>query len=136
MFFDKNGSGYIEVDELREALSDESGEIDADVLNDIIREVDTDKVPPILTLLDLHQINLPPISDKQTCFDFVGWSNQLRRVCCNDEDRNGLEKSISTVLEREIQEPKSQSDEGWLFTTPRRVHRSKRCSLTGDLFLR
>ncbi|KDP31193.1 hypothetical protein JCGZ_11569 [Jatropha curcas] len=43
MFFDKDGSGYIELDELREALADESGETDNDVLNDIMREVDTDK---------------------------------------------------------------------------------------------
>ncbi|KAF2316001.1 hypothetical protein GH714_040796 [Hevea brasiliensis] len=43
MFFDMDGSGYIELDELREALADESGETDNDVLNDIMREVDTDK---------------------------------------------------------------------------------------------
>lgn len=44
MFFDKDGSGYIELSELREALADESGETDSDVLNDIMCEVDTDKV--------------------------------------------------------------------------------------------
>ncbi|XP_047325327.1 calcium-dependent protein kinase 10-like isoform X2 [Impatiens glandulifera] len=43
VFFDKNGSGFIELDELSEALADESGETDGDVLNDIMREVDTDK---------------------------------------------------------------------------------------------
>ncbi|XP_010477091.1 PREDICTED: calcium-dependent protein kinase 10-like [Camelina sativa] len=43
MFFDKDGSGYIELDELREALADELGEPDISVLNDIMREVDTDK---------------------------------------------------------------------------------------------
>ncbi|KAJ8753594.1 hypothetical protein K2173_022835 [Erythroxylum novogranatense] len=43
MFFDKDGNGYIELDELREALADESGETDNHVLNDIMREVDTDK---------------------------------------------------------------------------------------------
>ncbi|KAL7139145.1 hypothetical protein ABFS83_09G031800 [Erythranthe nasuta] len=43
MFFDKDGSGYIELDELREALVDESGETDVDVINNIVREVDTDK---------------------------------------------------------------------------------------------
>ncbi|XP_022845003.1 calcium-dependent protein kinase 30-like isoform X1 [Olea europaea var. sylvestris] len=43
MFFDIDGSGYIEIDELREALADESGETDGDVLNDIMREVDTNK---------------------------------------------------------------------------------------------
>lgn len=44
MFFDKDGSGFIELDELREALADETGHTDADVLNDIMHEVDTDKV--------------------------------------------------------------------------------------------
>lgn len=43
MFFDKDGSGYIELSELREALADESGETDSKVLNEIMREVDTDK---------------------------------------------------------------------------------------------
>ncbi|XWS37427.1 hypothetical protein CRYUN_Cryun19dG0042000 [Craigia yunnanensis] len=43
MFFDKDGSGYIELDELQDALADESGEVDVDVLNEIMREVDTDK---------------------------------------------------------------------------------------------
>ncbi|GER27121.1 calcium-dependent protein kinase [Striga asiatica] len=43
MFFDKDESGYIELDELREALVDESGETDLDVLNNIMQEVDTDK---------------------------------------------------------------------------------------------
>ncbi|CAN7096226.1 calcium-dependent protein kinase 10 [Brassica rapa] len=43
MFFDKDGSTYIELDELREALTDELGEPDVSVLNDIMREVDSDK---------------------------------------------------------------------------------------------
>lgn len=43
MFFDKDESGFIELDELREALADEAGETDSDVLNEIMREVDTDK---------------------------------------------------------------------------------------------
>lgn len=44
MFFDKDGSGYIESEELREALTDELGEPDNSVIIDIMREVDTDKV--------------------------------------------------------------------------------------------
>ncbi|CAN0903485.1 Calcium-dependent protein kinase 30 [Linum grandiflorum] len=43
VYFDKDGSSYIELDELREALADENGETDDDVLNEIMREVDTDK---------------------------------------------------------------------------------------------
>ena len=44
MFFDKDDSGYIELGELSKALTDESGEMDDDVVNEIMREVDTDKV--------------------------------------------------------------------------------------------
>lgn len=44
LFFDKDESGYIESSELREALADDSVETDTDVVNDILREVDTDKV--------------------------------------------------------------------------------------------
>ncbi|XP_030475282.1 calcium-dependent protein kinase 10-like [Syzygium oleosum] len=43
MFFDKDDSGYIELGELSKALTDESGEMDDDVVNEIMREVDTDK---------------------------------------------------------------------------------------------
>ncbi|PIA62446.1 hypothetical protein AQUCO_00200453v1 [Aquilegia coerulea] len=43
LFFDTDGSGYIEREELQAALVDESGEVDVEILNDIIREVDTDK---------------------------------------------------------------------------------------------
>ncbi|XP_004508790.1 calcium-dependent protein kinase 10 [Cicer arietinum] len=42
-FFDKDGSGYIELSELEAALADDLGETDTNVLNDIMREVDTDK---------------------------------------------------------------------------------------------
>ncbi|KAL0404920.1 UNVERIFIED_CONTAM: Calcium-dependent protein kinase [Sesamum radiatum] len=41
-FFDKNESGYIEIEELREALADEA-ETGEDVINAIIQDVDTDK---------------------------------------------------------------------------------------------
>ncbi|CAI0399213.1 unnamed protein product [Linum tenue] len=43
VYFDRDGSGFIELDELREALADENGETEEDALNDIMREVDTDK---------------------------------------------------------------------------------------------
>ncbi|GMH01333.1 hypothetical protein Nepgr_003172 [Nepenthes gracilis] len=43
MFFDVDRSGFIELDELRDALVDESGETDTNVLNEIMREVDTDE---------------------------------------------------------------------------------------------
>jgi calcium-dependent protein kinase len=43
-FFDKDESGYIELSELEAALVDDLGETDTNVLNEIMREVDTDKV--------------------------------------------------------------------------------------------
>ncbi|XP_074316343.1 calcium-dependent protein kinase 10-like [Silene latifolia] len=43
LYFDQDGSGYIELDELRDGLADESGETDSEVLNQIMHEVDTDK---------------------------------------------------------------------------------------------
>lgn len=42
--FDKNKSGYIEVEELREALSDEDEANNEEVISAIIQDVDTDKV--------------------------------------------------------------------------------------------
>lgn len=43
-YFDQNKSGYIEIEELREALVDEIDGNDEDIINSIIRDVDTDKV--------------------------------------------------------------------------------------------
>uniref|UniRef100_A0A0A9F3R0 EF-hand domain-containing protein n=1 Tax=Arundo donax TaxID=35708 RepID=A0A0A9F3R0_ARUDO len=42
-YFDQNKSGYIEIEELREALADELEGNDDDIINSIIRDVDTDK---------------------------------------------------------------------------------------------
>ncbi|KAI3449972.1 hypothetical protein Pfo_006637 [Paulownia fortunei] len=42
-FFDRNGSGYIEIEELRDALSDEDGGNSEEVVNAIMHDVDTDK---------------------------------------------------------------------------------------------
>lgn len=54
MFFDIDDSGYIEMDELSEALIDESGQTDSEVLNDIMREVDTDKVRVFIVPFTFH----------------------------------------------------------------------------------
>jgi calcium-dependent protein kinase len=43
-FFDIDASEYIELSELEAALADDLGETDSNVLNEIMREVDTDKV--------------------------------------------------------------------------------------------
>lgn len=43
-FFDKNETGYIEIEELREAFADEAEATSEEVINAIIQDVDTDKV--------------------------------------------------------------------------------------------
>jgi hypothetical protein len=52
LFFDKDGNGFIEPEELREALVDD-GAADSmeEVVNDILQEVDTDKVTDTLMSL-------------------------------------------------------------------------------------
>ncbi|PKA50602.1 Calcium-dependent protein kinase 13 [Apostasia shenzhenica] len=42
-YFDKDGNGYIEAEELREALAEDGATDSTDVANDILQEVDTDK---------------------------------------------------------------------------------------------
>ncbi|KAG9148279.1 hypothetical protein Leryth_012230 [Lithospermum erythrorhizon] len=42
-FFDKDKNGYLEIEELRDALADEIDENNEDVINSIIHDVDTDK---------------------------------------------------------------------------------------------
>ncbi|GJN11326.1 hypothetical protein PR202_ga29507 [Eleusine coracana subsp. coracana] len=42
-YFDRNETGYIEIDELRESLADDLGQNPEEVINAIIRDVDTDK---------------------------------------------------------------------------------------------
>lgn len=43
-FFDRNKSGYIEIQELRDALSDDDDGNSDDIINAIMHDVDTDKV--------------------------------------------------------------------------------------------
>jgi calcium-dependent protein kinase len=43
-YFDKDSNGYIEPDELRDALMEDGADDCTDVANDIFHEVDTDKV--------------------------------------------------------------------------------------------
>lgn len=44
LYFDKNQSGYIEIEELRNSLADDLGSDQDEVIDAIIRDVDTDKV--------------------------------------------------------------------------------------------
>jgi Ca2+-binding EF-hand superfamily protein len=48
LFFDKDGNGFIEPEELREALVDDGAADSMEVVNDILHEVDTDKVIIVL----------------------------------------------------------------------------------------
>uniref|UniRef100_A0A0A8ZKE8 EF-hand domain-containing protein n=1 Tax=Arundo donax TaxID=35708 RepID=A0A0A8ZKE8_ARUDO len=43
LFFDKDGNGYIEPEELQEALLEDGAADSMDIVNDILQEVDTDK---------------------------------------------------------------------------------------------
>ena len=47
-FFDRNQTGYIEVEELRHALADEVEDNNEEVINAIMQDVDTDKVCNVL----------------------------------------------------------------------------------------
>lgn len=53
-FFDRNETGYIEIEELRDALSDEDDAKNEDVINSIMHDVDTDKVCIIILLRYFH----------------------------------------------------------------------------------
>lgn len=54
-FFDRNQSEYIEVEELQDAFGDEVDTNSEEVINGILKEVDTDKVCQIdLTVLFAH----------------------------------------------------------------------------------
>jgi len=48
-YFDKNQTGYVEFEELKDALSDDDSEVMNDqVIKDILNDVDLDKVRTIL----------------------------------------------------------------------------------------
>lgn len=49
-YFDQNNSGYIEIEELKNALADDLGPNHEEVINAIIHDVDTDKVSLLLIL--------------------------------------------------------------------------------------
>lgn len=68
-YFDKDGNGYIEPDELRDALVEDGADDCTDVANDIFQEVDTNKVKkidlvPLFTyLLFFDSVNLKYLSN-------------------------------------------------------------------------
>lgn len=80
-FFDKNGSGYIEFNELKEALIDDHpGPNNEQFIEDIIFDADLDKVIQnqnnwqfgICVILVIYEI------ESSFCGGYIsGWSNQL-----------------------------------------------------------
>ena len=53
-FFDKNETGYIEIEELRDSLTDEAEVLSEEVINAIIQDVDADKVSLLNCYLVSH----------------------------------------------------------------------------------
>ncbi|KAF6171318.1 hypothetical protein GIB67_036986 [Kingdonia uniflora] len=60
-FFDKNKSGYIEIEELRDALADEVDTKNEEVITAIIHDVDTKKVSHSHRLYDGHREKEPKV---------------------------------------------------------------------------
>lgn len=57
-FFDKNESGYIEIEELTECLINDLGPNHDEVINAIVRDLDTDKVLAITFLFSFLSLIL------------------------------------------------------------------------------
>lgn len=77
LFFDKDGNGYIEPEELREALVDDGAGDSMEVVNDILQEVDTDKVMIFLNTTILLVISFKTFFYlNNICFLFTaGWQD-------------------------------------------------------------
>ncbi|XP_040998900.1 calcium-dependent protein kinase 32-like [Juglans microcarpa x Juglans regia] len=88
-FFDQNQSGYIENEELRDALVDEIERSSEEVINAIMRDV---------AILDKH-------------IRFRRRTYKLRGICHNDESRNRLEESITAIFTRAVQQSQFEIDE-------------------------
>lgn len=58
-FFDRNKSGYIEIEELRDALAEEVDPNNDDVINAILHDVDSDKVGLDFVIRRLHTQTSP-----------------------------------------------------------------------------
>lgn len=68
-YFDKNQSGYIEIDELRDALADDAVGPDREqAIHDIIRDVDLDKVKRLL-------VNTVSSFQNFGCITLLFWNN-------------------------------------------------------------
>lgn len=74
LHFDQNQSGYIEIEELRAALADDLGSDQEEVIDAIIRDVDTDKVSSA-TFVQIFTLSLDILSrkmwEKKTSYSLV-----------------------------------------------------------------
>lgn len=66
-FFDQNQSGYIEIEELRDALNDELETNSEEVINAIMHDVDTDKVSVEVFLKSSLYVMLKQFSLRNLC---------------------------------------------------------------------
>ena len=114
LFFDKDSSGYIERAELADALADESGHTDEAALNNVLREVDTDKVRRSLVTHQAIRIRQHDPSMPRGRRSRAGRADQLRRVRGDDEGRDGLEEGVAAVLAGAVQDAEQQPHEGRL----------------------
>ena len=56
-----------------------------------------------------------PNTDVPICsLDITGREDKLRRVCGDDEGRDGLEEGVPAVLEAEVQQPQPEAPQGWI----------------------
>ncbi|KAJ7961224.1 putative Calcium-dependent protein kinase [Quillaja saponaria] len=85
-YFDKDGNGYIEPDELRDALMEDGADNCTDIANDIFQEVDTDKD------------------------GLISYDEFVAMMKTGTDWRKG----ISALLTWEIQQPKLKVDERWI----------------------
>lgn len=64
-YFDKDGNGFIEAEELHQALAEDGASDSMDVAKDILQEVDTDKV---YLFSHVHRCQIPSPSPTSQVF--------------------------------------------------------------------
>ena len=86
LHFDLDRNGFIDFEELKQALMDEMAPDDTELIKDIMTEVDTDKVSTQYT--NPHKFLLPSFhlmyrkmshigKNQSVSYTFIGWTNQL-----------------------------------------------------------
>lgn len=70
-YFDKDKSGYIEIEELRDSLADDLGPNHEEVINAIIRDVDSDKVSELTVIPSFSSLSFTPPLNMFFCWIFI-----------------------------------------------------------------